>query len=125
MSGSLTLESPILIERLRRAREDRGFSQEETASRLGVSRTTLVAIEAGERRLRAEELLDLATISEEPLDALLREEPGSRQLAAQFRTAAGKLPEHAELRAATAELQRLSGWESVFAKKTVVTEAAE
>ena len=44
MSGSLALESPILIERLRRAREDCGLSQEETASRLGVSRTTLVAI---------------------------------------------------------------------------------
>jgi len=108
MSGSLTLASPILIERLRRAREDRGFSQEETASRLGVSRTTLVAIEAGERRLRAEELLELATIYEEPLDALLREDPGPRQLAAQFRTAAGKLPEHVELRTAAAELQRLS-----------------
>lgn len=108
MSGSLALESPLLIERLRRAREDRDLSQEETASRLGVSRTTLVAIEAGERRLRAEELLELAAIYEEPLDALLREEPGPRQLAAQFRTAVGKLPEHVELRAATAELQRLS-----------------
>jgi Zn-dependent peptidase ImmA (M78 family)/DNA-binding XRE family transcriptional regulator len=108
MSGSLRLESPILIERLRRAREDRGLSQDEAASRLGVARTTLVAIEAGERRLRAEELLALASIYEEPLDALLREDPAPRHLAAQFRTAAGKLPEHADLRAAASELQHLS-----------------
>lgn len=107
MSGSLPLDSPILIERLRRAREDRGLSQEEAASRLAVARTTLVAIEAGDRRLRAEELLELAAIYEEPLDALLREDPSPGHLAAQFRTAAGRLPEQEDLRAAAKELQRL------------------
>jgi Zn-dependent peptidase ImmA (M78 family)/DNA-binding XRE family transcriptional regulator len=108
MSHSLPLDSPVLRERLRRAREDRGLSQERVAEELSVARTTIVAIEAGERALRGEEVLKLADIYEEPLDALLREAPAPRQLAAQFRTAAGRWPEQAELRAAAAELQRLS-----------------
>ncbi len=78
------------------------------AERIDVARTTIVAIEAGERRLRAEELLELAEIYDEPLDSLLRESPAPRQLAAQFRTAVGGWPEQTELRQAAAELQRLS-----------------
>jgi Zn-dependent peptidase ImmA (M78 family)/DNA-binding XRE family transcriptional regulator len=108
MSPSLSLDSSILLERLRRAREDSGLSQGQVAERLGLARTTLVAIEAGGRALRAEELLELAEIYGEPLDALLRESPAPRQLAAQFRTAAGGWPEQGQLRKAAAELQRLS-----------------
>lgn len=108
MSPSLSLDSPVLLQRLRRAREDRGLSQDQVAQKLGLARTTLVAIEAGERLLRAEELLTLADTYGEPLDTLLRMEPAPRQLAAQFRTAAGGWPEQNELRIATAELQRLS-----------------
>jgi Zn-dependent peptidase ImmA (M78 family)/DNA-binding XRE family transcriptional regulator len=108
MSTSLELDSPILLERLRRAREDRGLSQEEVAKFLDVARTTLVAIEAGERALRPNELVNLAFFYDEPLDALLRVSPPPRELAAQFRTAAGKQPEQDELQIAAAELQRLS-----------------
>lgn len=108
MSTSLPLDSPVLLERLRRAREDRGLSQEEVAESLDVARTTLVAIEAGERALRPTELVNLAFLYDEPLDALLRALPPPRNLAAQFRTAAGKQPEHSELQRAAAELQRLS-----------------
>jgi Zn-dependent peptidase ImmA (M78 family)/DNA-binding XRE family transcriptional regulator len=108
MSAALELDSPILLERLRRAREDRGLSQEAAARHLDISRTTLVAIEAGERALRPNELLNLADLYEEPLDSLLRQSPPPRQLAAQFRTAAGKQPEQHELQPAAAELQRLS-----------------
>lgn len=108
MNRSLPLDSPVLRERLRRAREDRGLSQEQVAEELSMARTTIVAIESGGRALRGEEVLKLADIYEEPLDALLREAPAPRQLAGQFRTAAGRWPEQAELRAAAAELQRLS-----------------
>jgi Zn-dependent peptidase ImmA (M78 family)/DNA-binding XRE family transcriptional regulator len=108
MSTSLELDSAILLERLRRAREDRGLSQEEVAKFLGVARTTLVAIEAGERALRPNELVNLAFFYDEPLDALLRVSLPPRDLAAQFRTAAGKQPEQDELQRAAAELQRLS-----------------
>lgn len=108
MNRSLPLDSPVLRERLRRAREDRGLSQEQVAQELSMARTTIVAIESGDRALRGEEVLKLADIYEEPLDALLREAPAPRQLAAQFRTAAGRWPEQAKLRVAAAELQRLS-----------------
>ena len=48
--------------RLREAREARGHTQEEVAKRLGLSRTTMVAIEKGERRVRPRELVDLARV---------------------------------------------------------------
>ena len=54
---SLPLDSPVLLARLRRAREDQGLSQGSVAEELGVARTTIVAIEQGERQLRPEELL--------------------------------------------------------------------
>ncbi|HXP99504.1 MAG TPA: helix-turn-helix domain-containing protein [Solirubrobacteraceae bacterium] len=105
---SLPLDSPVLLARLRRAREDQGLSQGSVAEELGVARTTIVAIEQGERRLRPEELLALADIYGERLDGLLREDPPPRSLAAQFRTSFGRRPEQDELRLAAAELQRLS-----------------
>ena len=108
MSASLELNSPVLLHRLRRAREGCGLSQEEVAENLNMSRTTVVAIEAGERVLRPTELIDLAELYDEPLDSLLRKSSPPRDLAAQFRTAAGKQPEHDQLRRAAMELQRLS-----------------
>ena len=45
---------------LRLARERRGMRQEDAANAIGVARTTLVAIEKGERRIRSEELIRLA-----------------------------------------------------------------
>jgi Zn-dependent peptidase ImmA (M78 family)/transcriptional regulator with XRE-family HTH domain len=106
--AALGLNSEVLLQRLRRAREDCGLSQIEVASRLGVARTTLVSIEAGHRRLRADEFLQLADIYGEPLDALLRPDPAPRSLAAQFRTAAGPWPEQNELRASSSQLQALA-----------------
>jgi Zn-dependent peptidase ImmA (M78 family)/DNA-binding XRE family transcriptional regulator len=108
VAPALDLDSPILLARLRRAREDCGLSQEEAAQHLDISRTTLVAIEAGERMLRPNELVSLADLYGEPLESLMRRSTPPRRLAAQFRTAAGKQPEHVELQFAAAELQRLS-----------------
>jgi Zn-dependent peptidase ImmA (M78 family)/transcriptional regulator with XRE-family HTH domain len=102
------LESPALLARLRRAREDRSLSQGSVADRLGIARTTLVAIEQGERRLRPQELVGLAEIYGIRLETLLRSEPSPRPLAAQFRTAISRLPDESELREAAAELQTLA-----------------
>jgi Zn-dependent peptidase ImmA (M78 family)/DNA-binding XRE family transcriptional regulator len=77
------------------------------AEHLDMARTTVVAIEAGDRTLRPEELLQLADLYAEPLDVLLRDSPPPRALAAQFRTAVGQAPEQEDLRLAIAELQRL------------------
>jgi Zn-dependent peptidase ImmA (M78 family)/DNA-binding XRE family transcriptional regulator len=45
---------------LRSARIQKGMTQEEAAKLIGAARTTLVAIEGGSRRLKAEELIKLA-----------------------------------------------------------------
>ena len=102
------LTSPLLLERLRRARTDLGLSQEAVAEHLGMARTTLISIESGQRRLKSEELAALAELYGERVEDLLRSEPAPRPLAAQFRTQASRLPEEDELRAASLLLQRLA-----------------
>lgn len=61
--------------RLREARRDRGLTQIQTAEALGVARTTMVAIEKGERRLKPDELIRLARLFGRKLSGLLR--PGA------------------------------------------------
>jgi DNA-binding XRE family transcriptional regulator len=46
------IEPRALGARLKEVREARGMTQQAVADRLGVARTTLVAIEKGDRRLR-------------------------------------------------------------------------
>lgn len=61
--------------RLREARSARGWTQEQAADALGVARTTMVAIEKGERRLKPDELIRLAKLYGRKLSSLLR--PGA------------------------------------------------
>jgi Zn-dependent peptidase ImmA (M78 family)/DNA-binding XRE family transcriptional regulator len=56
------IEPRILAARLREAREARGWTQQQLAERLGMARTTIVAIEKGERRLRPQEIIDFASL---------------------------------------------------------------
>lgn len=59
---------------LRQAREKAGFTQQEAASKIGIVRTTLVAIEKGDRRVRIDELQQLAKFYKVSVNALLRQE---------------------------------------------------
>ena len=52
--------SSELGRRLKDARAEAGKTQDQAAQYLGVARTTITAIEKGERRLRSGELLQLA-----------------------------------------------------------------
>ncbi len=54
------IDRRALGRRLQEARKARRFTQQEAAEHLGVARTSLVAIEKGERRLTPRELIDLA-----------------------------------------------------------------
>jgi len=54
------LDPRELGKKLRLARERRGLTQEEAAKAIGVARTTLVAVEKGDRRIRSEDLVQLA-----------------------------------------------------------------
>ena len=66
------LQATELPQRLRSARKARGMTQMDAAQKLGLSRTTIVAIEKGERYLRPQELVDLAAIYSITVNELLQ-----------------------------------------------------
>ena len=71
--------------RLRVAREASGTTQAEAAGAIGLARTTLVAIEKGQRRLQADEARKLARIYGTSVNALLRKEAIHVDLVPRFR----------------------------------------
>lgn len=75
----------VLGERLRVARTTAGKTQEDAAKALGVARTTVVAIEAGDRRIRNDELMSLAELYGVSVNSLLRDTAIHVDLVAQFR----------------------------------------
>ncbi|AWI09514.1 XRE family transcriptional regulator [Ereboglobus luteus] len=85
MSFVESIDAATLGERLRVARANAGLTQEDAAKRLGVSRPTLVAIEQGQRKVRAEELRTLADIYEARFNDLLRSTAVHVDLVAKFR----------------------------------------
>ena len=82
----LTDISPLEVgERLRLARESAGIKQSDAAGAIEVARTTLVAIEGGQRRVRMSELQHLARLYGTSVNALLRNEAVHVDLAPRFR----------------------------------------
>ena len=72
-------------ERLRIAREKANLTQEDAAKAIDVARTTLVAIEQGQRRARIGEVQKLAKAYGTSVNALLRQEAVHVDLAPRFR----------------------------------------
>ena len=72
-------------ERLRLAREALNIKQAQAADAIKVARTTIVAIEKGERRARMNELQQLAKLYKTSVNALLRQESVHVDLAPRFR----------------------------------------
>jgi Zn-dependent peptidase ImmA (M78 family)/DNA-binding XRE family transcriptional regulator len=103
--------------RLRMARDAAKLKQSEVAERLQIARTTLVAIEQGQRRARLDEIRRLARLYGTSINALLRTEAVLTDLAPQFRRQYGRqddAAEHAakllaELAQAEVELENLLG----------------
>ena len=94
----LTAISPHeLGQRLQEARKRRGLTQEEAASAIGLARTTMVAIEKGERRMRANELLQLAQVYGQSVNDLLRDRPQLAPFAPQFRSQRSQWPEETSI----------------------------
>lgn len=86
MSEAFDHISPREIgERLRIARDSAKLTQAAAASAADMARTTLVAIEQGQRRARYDELLRLVRLYGTTLNALLREEAVCIDLLPQFR----------------------------------------
>lgn len=104
-------------ERLRIARDDAGIKQADAATAIEVARTTLLAIEKGQRRVRMSELQELARLYRTTVNALLRQEAVHVDLTPRFRRI-GETPDKAttlavqlmsELAKAEVELENLLG----------------
>jgi Zn-dependent peptidase ImmA (M78 family)/DNA-binding XRE family transcriptional regulator len=72
-------------ERLRLAREATNLTQKQAADAIGVSRTTLLAIEQGQRRVRMGELQQLAKLYKASVNSILRRESIHVDLVPRFR----------------------------------------
>ena len=79
------LSNTEIGKRLRVARESAKLTQEATAKVIEVARTTIVAIEKGQRRVRMEELQKLAAIYGTSVNAILRREALHLDMVPRFR----------------------------------------
>ena len=85
MSTHSNLLPPDTGERLKIARKSVGLTQAEAAAKVGVARTTLVAIEKGQRNVRNDELHQFSKIYDTTINSLLRRESVHVDLAPRFR----------------------------------------
>src|SRR5580700_5316326 len=84
------ISSSEVGERLRMARDAANFTQASAAEAVDMSRTTLVAIEQGQRRIRMDELQKLAKLYGTSVNGLLRSEAVHVDLAPKFRKMIGQ-----------------------------------
>lgn len=82
-----TLDPRLLGQRLQNARKVRGLTQQEVADALDVARTTVTALEKGDRRLRPDELLQLARLYGRQVGDLVGSRPATGDFTVQFRAA--------------------------------------
>uniref|UniRef100_A0A2A4Z7R1 Transcriptional regulator n=1 Tax=OCS116 cluster bacterium TaxID=2030921 RepID=A0A2A4Z7R1_9PROT len=77
---------PVLLgDRLKIARESVFLTQVEAANKLEIARTTLVAIEKGQRKAKFQELKKMSTLYESTVNGLLRDESVHIDLVPRFR----------------------------------------
>lgn len=79
------MDQPKIGERLRVARAARGLTQEQAAESLAMARTTLVAVERGDRPPRPDELIALAKLYDVSAHSLLRPSAIKVDIVPQFR----------------------------------------
>jgi len=104
-----SIDPKLIGARLQEARRARGTTQQAVAEHMGMARTTLVAIEKGERRLTPHELIQLAAFYGRSVSEFLRHPAVSEDFVPQFRAAWRKdFEQDAELAGTAAELQSLA-----------------
>ena len=80
----------VLGQRLQEARRARGLTQQEVADSLALARTTVTALEKGERRIRPDELINLARLYGRPVSGFVGERGPVADFSVQFRTAVNR-----------------------------------
>lgn len=110
------IDAAAIGERLRVARTDARLNQEDAAKALSLSRPTMVAIEKGQRKVKWEELDQLAQLYKVPINRLLAQDAVQLDLQGRFRRVDVNEEEAAEaiaqlnrLASASVELERLLG----------------
>jgi len=82
-----SIDNKQLGRKLQNLRKARGLTQQEVADRLAIARTTLTAIEKGERLIRPDEIMDLSKLYNEQVNRLLRQDVNAEPFIVQFRAA--------------------------------------
>lgn len=94
--------------RLQDARRSAALTQETAAKELGMARTTVVAIEKGERRVTPHELIQFAKAYRRSISDLVGRPVISESFVPQFRATPGRAESEAEIDPIVTELQNLS-----------------
>jgi Zn-dependent peptidase ImmA (M78 family)/DNA-binding XRE family transcriptional regulator len=103
------IDPRVLGARLQDARRAAGLTQRQVAEKLGVARTTIVAIEKGERKTSPSELIALAKLYRRQVSDLVGRELVTEGFVPQFRSTERQiLAVSAEYEKSTYDLQRLS-----------------
>lgn len=82
-----TMDLQVLGTRLQQARKQKGLTQLDAAALINAARTTITAIEKGERRIKADELIRLAQGYGCQVSDLVRARPAMDSFAVQLRSA--------------------------------------
>jgi len=82
---AMPIDPQILGDRLQEARKARRMTQQQAADEMGMTRTTIVAIEKGERHVQDLELVRLAALYGREVNDLLRRQDITQSFAVQFR----------------------------------------
>lgn len=103
------IDPKILGARLQEARRARGFTQQDVAEEMGMARTTVVAIEKGERRITPDELIKLASLYGQSVSKLLNRTASTQDFVPQFRYSWRKdFEQTPDLQRVSFDLQQLS-----------------
>jgi len=103
------IDPRVLGARLQEARKARGLTQLEVARLMKMARTTLVAIEKGERRLAPEELIRLADLYGRPVSEFVARQTVVEGFVPQFRAVLREdFEADVDLQRVTVELQHLA-----------------
>lgn len=102
-----TSDPRALGARIREARESTGWTQQELADHLGMSRTTIVAIEKGERRLKPAEFVQTASLLGRNVSDLLQRGAPAEGFGVQLRAALPSSSPAPALLSHIGEFQRL------------------
>lgn len=103
-----SIDPKILGGRLQEARKSRGLTQQSVADEMEVARTTVVAIEKGERRLTPHELIKLAALYGRSVSDFVSRQFVVEAYVPQFRAALGVAESHESGLEEASELQVLA-----------------